>query len=397
MAGAGWRQFTVGQLLTSAQVQTFLQDQSVQVHASAAARSSALGTAVSAGMVSYRADDKALELYANSSWTPIIQGRNAVINGAMDFWQRGTSFAHTNTNIYGADRWGMFRSGFATGLSTSRQSPGSTLPQFQWAMRVQRDSGNTSTAALSMTNTFENRESLPFAGQRITLSFYARAGANFSSASNFLTGYVISGTGTDQNMWNGFTGYAEAAAQSVNLTTSWQRFTITGTVASTATQLGVYFTYVPVGTAGANDWFEITGVELEQGSVATPFTRAGGTLQGELAACQRYYERVNWTKESLYAAFGTGIGNSTTVAQIIMPMAVDKRIKPQSVDFSGPLELVGAGATHTISSITLEGNISNTRNASLNAIVASGLTSQLFYYLRGNNSVNAFVGISSEL
>jgi len=393
MAGAGWRQFTVGQLLTSAQVQTYMQDQAVQVHASAAARSSALGTAVSAGMVSYRADDKALELYANSSWTPIIQGRNAVINGAMDFWQRGTSFAHTNTNIYGADRWGMFRSGFATGLSTSRQSPGSTLPQFQWAMRVQRDSGNTSTAALSMTNNFETRESLPFAGQRITLSFYARAGANFSSASNFLTGYVISGTGTDQNMWNGFTGYAEAAAQSVNLTTSWQRFTITGTVASTATQLGVYFTYVPVGTAGANDWFEITGVELEQGSVATPFTRAGGTLQGELAACQRYYWRTSAMSSS--GIIGNGSASATTNVRMGIKHPVTLRTTPSALEYS--TLAISDGVTGFVpSSITLTSG-GQTGDVAMIDIAVTGATQYRPYYLLSNGSSAAYLGFSAEL
>jgi hypothetical protein len=395
MAGAGWRQFTVGQLLTSAQVQTFLQDQSVQVHASAAARTSALGTAVSAGMVSYRADDRALELYANSSWTPIIQGRNAVINGAFDIWQRGTSFAHTNTNIYGADRWGMFRSGFATGLSTSRQSPGSTLPQFQWAMRVQRDSGNTSTAALSMTNNFETRESLPFAGQRITLSFYARAGANFSSASNFLTGYVISGTGTDQNMWNGFTGYAEAAAQSVTLTTSWQRFTITGTVASTATQLGVYFTYVPVGTAGANDWFEITGVELEQGSVATPFTRAGGTLQGELAACQRYYYRMGGNPNG-FEQFGIGFTSAVnTLSRFYVKHPVTMRTNPTSMDFS-TLGIYDASTVLAVTSATI--NLGQTgRDAGWVECTSAASTAFRPQALIANNSASAFLGFSAEL
>lgn len=71
MAGAGWRSFSAGAVLTAAQVQTYLQDQVVQVYASAAARSSALGTAVATGMVSYRADGSVVEFYNGSAWGAI--------------------------------------------------------------------------------------------------------------------------------------------------------------------------------------------------------------------------------------------------------------------------------------------------------------------------------------
>jgi hypothetical protein len=68
MAGAGWRTFTSGAVLTAAQVQTFLQDQTVQVYATTAARSSALGTAVSAGMVSYVTTGQLIDYYDGSAW-----------------------------------------------------------------------------------------------------------------------------------------------------------------------------------------------------------------------------------------------------------------------------------------------------------------------------------------
>jgi hypothetical protein len=69
MAGAGWRTFTSGAVLTAAQVQDFLQDQVVQVYATTAARSSALGTAVASGMISYITTGQQMEYYNGSAWT----------------------------------------------------------------------------------------------------------------------------------------------------------------------------------------------------------------------------------------------------------------------------------------------------------------------------------------
>ena len=69
MAGAGWRTFSAGAVLTAAQVQTYLQDQVVQVYATSAARSSALGTAVSSGMLSFVTTGAQLDYYNGSGWT----------------------------------------------------------------------------------------------------------------------------------------------------------------------------------------------------------------------------------------------------------------------------------------------------------------------------------------
>jgi peptidoglycan hydrolase-like amidase len=74
MAGAGYRTFTAGAILTAAQVQNYLQDQVVQVYADASARTTALGTAVAEGMVSYLSTDNSLQVYTGSSWVDIPVG-----------------------------------------------------------------------------------------------------------------------------------------------------------------------------------------------------------------------------------------------------------------------------------------------------------------------------------
>ena len=70
MAGAGYKTFTVGEVLTASNVQSYLMDQAVMKFASSGARGSAIGTATE-GMLSYLADTDAVEVYDGSAWTSI--------------------------------------------------------------------------------------------------------------------------------------------------------------------------------------------------------------------------------------------------------------------------------------------------------------------------------------
>lgn len=93
MAGAGWRTFSAGAVLTATQVQTYLQDQVVQVYATTAARSSALGTAVSAGMMSYGTTLGGLDLYNNGVWTGL--NYSTISNGTTTAYTATAADANT--------------------------------------------------------------------------------------------------------------------------------------------------------------------------------------------------------------------------------------------------------------------------------------------------------------
>ncbi len=80
---AGWKQWLSGEVVEHTDFQTYLQDQVVQTYAGTAARSSALGTAVSEGMVSYLEDTNALQLYT-TSWIPVVTtATTAVVSNTM--------------------------------------------------------------------------------------------------------------------------------------------------------------------------------------------------------------------------------------------------------------------------------------------------------------------------
>jgi len=68
MAGAGYKLFATGDVLTAAQVNTYLMQQSVMVFASSAARTSAISGILAEGMVTYLQDTNSLEYYDGSAW-----------------------------------------------------------------------------------------------------------------------------------------------------------------------------------------------------------------------------------------------------------------------------------------------------------------------------------------
>jgi hypothetical protein len=281
-----------------------------------------------------------------SSGSSNVAGKNGIINSNFSIWQRGTSIAvGTAGTTYTADRWLSYRA--VSGSTVSRQATGDTtnLPFIQYAARVQRDSGNTSTSPISLYNNFETINAIPFAGRTVTLSYYARAGANYSGASSALNTSVTTGTGTDQSVFS-YSGAATPINFSPTLTTTWQRFSTTATIASSATQLYVAAGYTPVGTAGANDWFEITGVQLEIAASASAYSPNTSTYATELAACQRYY--WSWSGNGIVAEI-----RSASQAYASMKLPITMRTAPTATFLASPT------TSYTVNSAGKSGGIAS--------------------------------------
>ena len=318
---------------------------------------------------------------------------NPVINSAFQVWQRGTSF--TIGNGYTADRWYTYSAGAGRTLSRQTTSDTTNLPNIQYAARVQRDSGNTATNEVQFYNLFETVNSIPFAGKTLTLSFYARRGANYApSTANAMEYEVNSGPNTDNNPISSGTWNNKFINGNVTLTTTWQRFSFSGTMPATDTQLFIRFRpggNAYTGTAGANDWFEVTGVQLEVGSVATPFKTQGVTLAGELAACQRYYFRKN-SGNTNYTWFAWGIGQGSSQALFAVPAPVTMRTTPTVIEFAN-LGLAQTGAINAITTLVHSNSSPDTAFLQSNGTN----TADVFYRLIANNSASAYIGIGAEL
>ena len=434
----GYKLFSTGEVLTATNVNDYLMKQTVMIFASAAARTTALSGVLREGMLSYRLDAHVLEVYngtiweapetnlttkgdlatfdtaptrlavgsdgqtlvansANASglgWQPLnAAGKNAVINGGMDIWQRGTSFTNpvSAATAYSADRWLTCRYGYATNITTSRVASG--LTGFNYAMRLQRNVGDAAGSAMFASYNCETADSLRFAGQTVTVSVYFRAGASFSGVSSTAFVTLHSGTGTDQNIVTGFTGDSTLINATPTISTTIQRFSYSAAVPSNATQVGLQLGWNPTGTAGANDYLDIVGVQLELGSVATTFSRAGDVLQGELEACQRYYFRAT-SPLNAYGTLAMGSAISTSIIRVSVKTPVTMRVTPTTIDFSTLFASDGVGGSALT---TCVGATSTPDYPSVDCGGGSGLTQYRPYALTTNNSTSGYLGFSAEL
>ena len=220
--------------------------------------------------------------------------RNKIINGAMVIDQRNSganTSLSTNNSVYTVDRWWGQVAANTTGCVAYRTTD---VPSgFVNSFRVQRTSGNTGTSAITVGQIVESYNCYDLQGQTVTLSFWAKCGANFSATSNNISVVVATGTTADEGMAkfanSTWTGYSAVINQTQQITSTWSKYTITSsTLGSSISELGISFKFTPTGTASTNDWFEITGVQLEAGTVATPYEAR--PVSTELALCQRYYQ-----------------------------------------------------------------------------------------------------------
>jgi hypothetical protein len=96
MAGLGYKDFTVGQVLTSAEVDGYLMQQTIMKFADASARNTALTGVLAEGMFAYLADTNSTEYYDGSAWQSISNpGDITAVTAGTGLSGGGTSGAVT--------------------------------------------------------------------------------------------------------------------------------------------------------------------------------------------------------------------------------------------------------------------------------------------------------------
>lgn len=339
-----------------------------------------------------------------------LAGKNKIINGDFNINQR--AFTSTTTaDTYGFDRW---RVGLSDGTVTySAQTftlgtaPVSGYENKNFARIV--TTGQTAAGAQGiLVQRIESVRTL--AGQTATISFWAKA--NTGTPKIALDVRQRFGTGGSPS--SNVSTYGGQAT----LSTSWARYSLTvsvpslsgitlGTNSDDALEINLWVSAGTdfnsrTGSLGIqSNTFDVWGVQVEAGSVATPFTAATGTLQGELAACQRYYYRIKTS--AAYGDFGSGYQKSTTAGSYMIPFPVIMRTAPTALEQTGTagdyniLHQSGGAAARTTCSAVPTFQVATTAMARVDATVSSGLTAGNGGIFGADNNTNAYLGWSAEL
>ncbi len=268
-------------------------------------------------MIGYNSDLKSLEGFINGKWGGVggdVAGgfsfRNKIVDGRFDFWHEGTS---QTTSGYGSDTmWLNLHSGTTKVHSQQALVAGVDLPAIE-VPTAKYFSRTVVTSVAGVNNLVAKVTKIEdvgtLAGKTATLSFYAKA-----DAVKNITAYFSQQFGT-----GGSTAVDGIGGQLISLSTVWKRYSvqvtfpsITGKIIGTGNAIALTFgfdlgsglTQMPNSCGQQSGTFDIACVQLEEGSVATPFEEL--PIEVSQKRIERYYEEGIHDKYIGYNANTTG-------------------------------------------------------------------------------------------
>ena len=326
--------------------------------------------------------------------------KNKIING--DFYVNQRNFSSSTTSgAYGFDRWTGDHSGGTVTWSaqtfTAGAAPVAGYEGKNYLRAVISGQSGTGNYAAAVQKIESVRTC---AGQTVTVSFWAKADAGTPKVSAELRQQFGSGGSAD---------VTATPAQNSTISTSWARYTqtfavpsISGKTIGAGDSLSLIF-FVSAGSdlnsrtnsSGLNNTtIELWGFQVEVGSTATAFQTATGTIQGELAACQRYF--FAYTSPSSVSFYGNGQCTSTTKAFSVLPLPVTMRTTPTLTAPAANNFAVANSIDSDVALTAIALRYSSLNSGEINCTTASGLVAGNATRLYGTSS-NAYLQFSAEL
>jgi len=354
--------------------------------------------------------------------------RNLIINGAMQVAQRGTSNAITGGGYHTIDRWStVANSGMSYAVTMSQESTDSDTNGFGYSLKLLTTTAQSMTGSqnYSLRYQIEGRDIKHFSygtvsAKVITLSFWVK-----SNKPGLFSLQIYNGnTGTNHSMLTSYT---------VNVADTWEYKTIvipanTSQVMNRTESMGMMLDFNlasgPDDIVSAFDWglnyngaaravtgqvnildtvnnyFQITGVQLEVGDTATPFEHR--SYGEELAACQRYYYQIGGASQGGggFDYLAHGFADTTTRAIHLIHFPQNMRAAPTLVSSQTAGNFywrapIGNPTSPTATALpTLGGSSVKYGRVDCNG---SGFSAGTGCFFEQNNSVNTFIAFNAEL
>ena len=236
---------------------------------------------------------------ANLNGGPLAGFRNRIINGSFAIGQRGTTFASSanNDDAYTLDRWYILSDG-NDAIDVTRET--SVVPANQkYAIALDVETANKK---FGIAQIIESDNCVGLTGGTVTLSFKAKVSATtkldnvkaavvaWSGTADTVTSDIISAWGAEgTNPTLIANATYENTPANLSVTTSYATYSLTANIDTASTTNIIVFIWSDVTDTTAGDFLYVTDVQLEPGTVATPFERR--SYGQELALCQRYYSK----------------------------------------------------------------------------------------------------------
>jgi hypothetical protein len=324
---------------------------------------------------------------------PFVAGKNVVINGNFDIWQRGTSFS--NSTGYSVDRFTQTIAASGSSVTVTRET---TVPNPNSIYSVKYAQVGAATSVVEYAARYwpETQDAMRLAGKTVTLSFWYRSNKTGTHGARMSNGLQTGGA----DAAFGFNIVAANTWQYISWTTSVPYGGITAINTSPNAGVGILDIGFRVGGAGVGftalsdgDYFQLSQVQLEIGSVATPFSRAGGSIGGELSLCQRYYFRT--TGGSGYQPVCNGFASSSTNVMGYVQYPVPMRTTPSAIEYA-TLQCNDSTIGTVVSAVAFSGTEVGPSSATLNFTCGSMTTFRPVKVLQ-NNSAAGYLALSAEI
>ena len=331
-----------------------------------------------------------------------LTGRNMIINGAFQVWQRATSNASVTSNSYpAADRWKFWANGSTMGTTRTAFTVGQTdVPNIKYYNSIAIAS-NSGTGHYHTIN-HHVEDITRFDNVKVTLSFYAKASVAWTVGIEPIQNFGSGGSPSSRVL---------GTTQTVSVGTSWAKHEVTISLASISgktlgTTANTSNFEIAMWLSGGSDFnartgsignqsgtIDIAAVQLEVGEQATPFEHR--SYQDEYLRSTRYF--YQWKSNSGYhkVGFGRAWSTSNCVAGVFRTPVPMRALPTLTNSGLGDFAVAGVGGTPTAMGIAESST--DFRTFALSVDQTSAFTAGALYQTETDNVTGAYLRFDSEL